>query len=63
MPLRANWFTAACRAVKHAGMDGIYYWMVDGNTDPTAIDPAAQPPAGFVAGPAEASIKRCFAQD
>lgn len=61
--IQANWFTAACRAVKHADLDGLYYWMVDGNSDPSAIDPAKQPPAGFVGRPAEASIKACFSED
>jgi hypothetical protein len=58
--IQARWFTAACQAVKEAGLKGIYFWMLDSTEDPGQIDPAGSRPANFVGRPGEASIESCF---
>lgn len=59
--IQANWFSAACRAVRQSDLKGIYFWMLDSSTDPTQINPTTEGPAGFVGRPGEKSIERCFA--
>lgn len=59
--IQVNWFAAACAAVHAMDLQGIYFWMVDGNTDPLTVDPDSQPPSHWVSRPAEASIRDCFA--
>jgi hypothetical protein len=59
--IQANWFSAACRAVRQTGLQGIYFWMLDSSTDPTQVNPTTEGPAGFIGRPGEQSIQRCFA--
>jgi hypothetical protein len=59
--VQAKWFTAACRAAEEAGVDGLYFWMLDSNIDPLRAAPADQPPKSFIGRLAEASIRDCFA--
>lgn len=59
--IQVNWFAAACAAVHAMDLQGIYFWMVDGNTDPLTVDPDSQSPSHWVGRPAEASIRDCFA--
>ena len=59
--IQVNWFTAACRAVKRSGLDGIYFWMLDSSVDPKQVNPKTEGPAGFIGRPAEKAIERCFA--
>lgn len=58
--IQANWFAAACSAVQSMDLQGIYFWMVDGNTDPLTLHPDSQPPSHWVGRPAEESIRDCF---
>lgn len=58
--IQVNWFAAACAAVQQMDLQGIYFWMVDGNTDPLALDPDSQSPSHWVGRPAEESIRDCF---
>jgi hypothetical protein len=58
--IQVNWFAAACAAVHAMDLQGIYFWMVDGNTNPLALDPDSQSPSHWVGRPAEASIRECF---
>lgn len=60
--IQVNWFTAACRAVRDTGLQGIYFWMLDSSMDPSTIDPATEDSAGFVGRPGEKAIERCFAE-
>ena len=60
--IQVNWFTAACRAVKRADLDGIYYWMLDSSVDPKQVDPKTEGSAGFIGRPGEKAIERCFAE-
>jgi hypothetical protein len=59
--IQVNWFTAACRAVKRSGLDGIYFWMLDSSVDPKQVDPTTEGTAGFIGRPGEKAIERCFA--
>lgn len=59
--IQANWFSAACRAVRQSDLKGIYFWMLDSSTDPKQVSPTTEGPAGFVGRPGEKSIERCFA--
>ena len=59
--IQVNWFTAACRAVKQSGLDGLYFWMLDSSVDPGQVNPKTEGPAGFIGRPGEKAIERCFA--
>ena len=59
--IQVNWFTAACAAVRRAGLDGIYFWMLDSSIDPAQVDPRSEGSAGFIGRPGEKAIERCFA--
>ncbi|HKX67901.1 MAG TPA: hypothetical protein VJN29_11805 [Intrasporangium sp.] len=59
--IQVNWFTAACQAVREAGLKGIYYWMLDSSIDPAKVDPRTEGSAGFIGRPGEKAIERCFA--
>ena len=59
--IQVNWFTAACAAVRRAGLDGIYFWMLDSSIDPAQVDPRTEGSAGFIGRPGEKAIERCFA--
>jgi hypothetical protein len=58
--IQVNWFTAACRAVKQTGLQGLYFWMIDSSTDPSDVSPTTEGTAGFIGRPGEKAIERCF---
>ena len=58
--IQANWFTAACRAVKVSGLAGLYFWMLDSNTNLAAPQPSTEPSGMYIGRPAERSIRQCF---
>ena len=59
LAIQANWFTAACTAIKANGLQGIYYWVLDGDTNLSTK--SANGGGSFIGRPAEAAIKHCFA--
>jgi hypothetical protein len=59
--IQANWFTAACRAAKQTGINGIYFWKIDVNTDPSLANPVTDPSPEFIGRESEVAMRQCFA--
>lgn len=55
--VQTDWFTAACDAVKHEHMPGLYYWDVDSNADPAH---ASGYELGSFIGRGDGAIKACY---
>jgi hypothetical protein len=60
--VQQRWFTAAWRAMRHYGMAGIFYWMLDLNNPPGLSDPETGVPMLFV-GRGDQAIAACFAEE
>lgn len=60
LKIQVNWFSAVCLAAKASKIQGLYYWMLDSNVDPSLPNAAQQPTSSFVGRPSEQSIKSCF---
>jgi hypothetical protein len=58
--IQQNWFDAACQVMRDRDLAGIYFWMINMDTDPAAPPPDSQP-MYFVGRPGEQNVKACFA--
>jgi hypothetical protein len=59
--IQQRWFDAACEVMRKRDLAGIYFWMLNLDSDPTA-QPSDKAPMDFAARPGEKNIARCFAK-
>ncbi|MGN9910425.1 glycoside hydrolase family 113 [Phytohabitans sp. LJ34] len=60
--IQQRWFDAACQVMRERDLGGIYFWMINLDTDPKAKQPGKSP-MDFLGRPGEQNIARCFAKD
>jgi hypothetical protein len=60
--IQQRWFDTACQIVRERDLGGIYFWMINLDTDPKA-KPSSKSPMEFLGRPGEQNIVRCFAKD
>jgi len=60
--IQQRWFDAACQVMRERDLGGIYFWMINLDTDPKA-KPSSESPMDFLGRPSEQNIARCFAKD
>ena len=58
--IQQNWFDAACQVMRERNLAGIYFWMINMDTDLTAAPPDSEP-MYFVGRPGEQNVRACFA--
>ncbi|MEU6035702.1 hypothetical protein ABZ801_09845 [Actinomadura sp. NPDC047616] len=59
--MQARWYTAVCWVVRKNNMRGLYWWMVDFDTDPANADPERSARLSFAGRPkTEQAIRTCF---
>ncbi len=60
--IQQRWFDTACQVMRERDLGGIYFWMINLDTDPKA-EPTSTSPMDFLGRPGEQNIARCFAKD
>ncbi|BCB87349.1 glycoside hydrolase family 113 [Phytohabitans suffuscus] len=60
--IQQRWFDTACQVMRERDLGGIYFWMINLDTDPKA-KPSSKSPMDFLGRPGEQNIARCFAKD
>jgi hypothetical protein len=58
--IQQRWFAAACQVVRERNLGGMYFWMINMDSDPAEAPPDSQP-MDFVGRPAERDVVACFA--
>lgn len=60
--IQQRWFDTACQVMHERDLGGIYFWMINMDTDPKA-KASNRSPMDFLGRPGEQNIARCFAKD
>jgi hypothetical protein len=58
--IQERWFDAACQTVARRKLAGIYFWMINMDSEPAAASPPDDAPMDFVGRPAERNVTACF---
>jgi hypothetical protein len=60
--IQQRWFDTACEIVRRRDLGGLYFWMINLDSDPAAASPPDDAPMDFVGRPAERNVTACFAR-
>lgn len=60
--IQQRWFDTACEMVRRRDLAGIYFWMINMDSDPATAAPPDDAPMDFVGRPAERNVTACFAR-
>lgn len=59
--IQRRWFAAACSAAHDRGLDGLYWWKMEFDADPTTPNPDSDLHDSWLGRPAEPAMRACFA--